>query len=82
MILTYLFLFDISSNASYIIEYSIIFLVFGAMGVQFIISLYTLSQAFMYAWDKIQKYKAFAFIENSKHMNTISSININEPSAH
>lgn len=62
--LTPFYLGDITSELSYIFETICIYSVIGCMGMQLIISVYSLITSFKKIFRKIMKYRASAFVKN------------------
>ena len=61
--MTTLFLADISPQTSATIEKSIMFTVIGSMGIQFIVSIYSMFLTLHLMWKKIIKYRALTVIK-------------------
>lgn len=64
LLLSTFFIADIGAGLSYVLETVIIYIVIGCMGVQFIVSLYSMFKSFKKLWRKILKYRNLQFVNS------------------
>lgn len=67
-----LFLGELSSASSMVLESVVIFTIIGGMGAQFLVSIYTLCIAFKAGWLKIEKYRSKKLMKNLKNSSIIN----------
>ena len=70
MILTFAFLFDISTDTQNLLEKAVMYTIMTGMAAQFIISLYLFGKSMHYVWQKAQKIRAKSFLGNSVTIKT------------
>jgi hypothetical protein len=73
VILTYVFLFDISNSTAAILEQAAIYTILGTMATQFAVSIYSTLKALAYMWKKINKVRALAFSKNANPIITLAT---------
>ena len=66
------YLTNLSPRTSQMLEKVIVFTILGAMAIQFLISVYTMLQAFRLLWRKIIKYKAQAILKAQDSHSTLA----------
>lgn len=70
------YLGSVSANVSGIVEATMIYSVIGSMGVQFLVSIYSMILSLKVMWKKIIKYRALSFIKVSSNAGrTLSEAN-------
>ena len=74
MILTFAFLFDISTDTQNLLEKAVMYTIMTGMAAQFIISLYLFGKSMHYVWQKAQKIRAEAFLANSTVRKTSNGV--------
>ena len=66
------FVAGISENTSAIIEMLMVYTVIGGMGMQFLVSIYSMALSLKAMWKKVLKYRALAFLKAAPAGPTLS----------